>query len=464
MRTRYKVGPYRHAYRSDQHQAAGARGVVVPQPPPLAINPTRTRALVTVCVGDEGRALLAISGPSMQAYADRIGVDHVVLDWPGHPAWPMSAKFAIPRTLDHYDRVAYVDADVVLRPEAVNLFDLCAADEFGAFDELPYSRAYPQYEQEARYVAFRKRLAFKTVPIPHYFNAGVMVIPHRAAAYLLPPDRPLVPGHTEEQDHTNARLLDAALAGRVKYRMLDRRANWQNWNDFGFRTAPADAVLHFSGGGEIRKRRQQDMAACVAKHPWFTPEAPSNHAWEIDARHLHWIQAVLASGRFSRVLEIGCFLGYSTQAFLSVCDQLDVHLCDVESRPELARRMDGRRVTFHAERSVDLLARDASFDLVFIDGDHRSETVGEELRLLLAQGVGAIFAHDTADNPSIGRFDHCDGPNALKRRLMETGYFVWEDAERRPFELTDRGMLWAAREREVFDFGMEAWFTHGANR
>jgi hypothetical protein len=73
----------------------------------------------------------------------------------------------------------------------------------------------------------------------------------------LPPDKPMPVNHCSEQDHTNARLLDSGM----KYRLLDRRANWQNWTDPGFLAAPHDAVLHFSGGGDMRRSRISDIRA-----------------------------------------------------------------------------------------------------------------------------------------------------------------------------------------------------------
>lgn len=234
--------------------------VVVPQPPPLALSSWSSRAVVTVVAGAEAEALHEVSGPLQRAYAERLGADYVVCRWPGHPDWPMSAKYGAARALDHYDRIAYVDADVLPRPGCVDLFAMCDPDEFGAVDELPYSRAHPEYGQERRYVGFRKRAGYAPLEVPWYLNAGVLVASREHQPFLLPPDHPLKPGHNEEQDALNARLHDATLAGTVKYRLLDRRSNWQSWCSApDFADAPHDALLHFSGGGEMRKWRLQGM-------------------------------------------------------------------------------------------------------------------------------------------------------------------------------------------------------------
>lgn len=252
--------------------APRSRGLVIPPPPPLSLTPARARALVTVSVGEEGRALLAASRGHMERYAQRVGADLVVLDWPGHPQWPMSAKFGISRVLDHYERIAYVDADILLRPGCVDLFDLCAPDEYGAVDELPWHRAQPRFGREKAYQRFRREMGFRDVKhLPWMLNAGVQVVPRAYRHLLLPPEKPIRPGHCAEQDLVNARVLDGFLEGRVKVRLLDRRGNWQNWQDHGFRAAPPDAVLHWSGAGGARPSRAEQIREWAAREPWPAP-------------------------------------------------------------------------------------------------------------------------------------------------------------------------------------------------
>lgn len=266
--TRSTVGPAVRGCDRCPDYAAGADGgadsphssgrVSIPEPPRLDLRPTSRTAVVTVAVGEVGRELLAASGPAMARFARRVGADFVVLDWPGHPAWPMSAKFAIPRALDHYERIVYADADVLFRPGCVNPFDLCGPTEFGACDELPWQLLDPyrrhgvltNYERTRRETG----LAAEAVP-PWYFNLGVYVASAEHRPLLDAPTVPVRPYHCGEQDLINARVLAAG----TPVRLLDRRANWQNWTDAGFRHAPADAVLHWSGGGHDRTRRVADM-------------------------------------------------------------------------------------------------------------------------------------------------------------------------------------------------------------
>lgn len=232
--------------------------VIVKEAPNLMIkNRGNSKALVTVNVGKTGNGPFAISEPLMRRYAERVGADFLVLDWPGHPDWPMSCKFAIPRALDYYDRIAYVDADVVLRDGCVNLFDMCAEDEFGALDELDLHRERPWLGVEAGYRKLRSEMGFEQrKDIPWYFNLGVMVVPWKFRHFIDAPYQPILVHQLSEQNHSNARLLD----GNAKIRMLDKRCNWMHWIR-GFDEAPDDAILHFAGmSGEARLSAMRQFA------------------------------------------------------------------------------------------------------------------------------------------------------------------------------------------------------------
>lgn len=417
--------------------------VLVPQPPPLNLTPRHSRAIVTVVVGNEAERMHEVGLPFLEQYAAAVGADLVVSRWPGAPGWPMSAKFGAARVLDSYERIAYLDADTLVRPGAVNLFDLCAPDEFGAVDEFPWHHFRPRYGREHAYIAFRRAYGFQhVVNLPWYFNLGVYVASRRHQPYLLPPDKPLPATHCGEQDWCNARILDAYLTGETPVHLLDRRANWQNWTDPHHRSAPPDAILHWSGAIANRRSRAEQMAAAA--------QLFDNPTFHIDVRHRDWLRSVLMSGRFRRVLEIGCYRGYSTHAFidaLAAGKVEEVHLCDPTIRREVRVLANRPGVHLHECTSLDLLSADAAWDLVFVDGDHSPETCQREAELLIAAGVPAVFAHDTraTESPDAAEYTGCDGPQYLREALVAAGYLVTEDAERRPGERTDRGMMFAVK-------------------
>lgn len=184
----------------------------------------------------------------------------------------------------------------------------------------------------------------------------------------------------------------------------------------------------------------------------------------IDRIHCLWLAETLMSGRFRRVLEIGCFQGYSTQAFLHAAAQGkvgEVHLCDPNPQPRLFDKISGlENVTLNEVKSVDLLSKDCDWDLVFIDGDHSLENCRKEAQLLLDAKVPAIFAHDTC---AIGEWvpGADEGPSLIRARFVNANYFNFEDAKTRQSMWTERGMFWAARDGEVFSIGIDAWVKVG---
>jgi hypothetical protein len=236
--------------------------VEVPRAPPLPLplRPTSRRAVVTAAVGAEAEACLRTSGPALLAYARRLGADFHVLTSAPTSSWPMSVKFYLPRVLEHYDQAAYIDADVWVRPGAVDLFELAGDAEWAACNTRQHhERLNP--DLLATYRAFLRDFT-DLRSTPFYFNCGVQVA-RASAAHLLGPLRIMPKHHCGEEWLINARVAEAHAKGLLRMRVLDPRANWQNWQDPGFTEAPDDALLHWSGGGVLRIDRAAQMAAAA---------------------------------------------------------------------------------------------------------------------------------------------------------------------------------------------------------
>jgi hypothetical protein len=425
--------------------------VVVPRPPKLDVSPASDKAVVTVVVGHEAKTCFSVSGEHMQAYADRIGADFVVLSWPGHKDWPMSCKYAVARVLDVYERIIYLDADVLVSPTSPDLFQLVGSDEFGGVDELAFHLTNEDDVTVQNYRSTRYCLGYSDLEPPWYINAGVVVVPRSLQWLLEPPECPVPVDHCTEQDLLNIRLLEEG----VPVKFLDKMCNWHTVSG----DAPEGAILHFSHSVEGRR---EDMASFAKPLVYeFDPlkviQWP-DHDWYIDLRHLRWLHSVLMSGRFSRVLEIGCHHGWSATAFLDALKAgkvQEVHLCDTKITPELKSVIDkyGVSPTIHNCPSLDIL--DQSWDLVFLDGDHSVETVLSETPWLLS--TRSVFAHDTG---SAKMFKGCEGPQHLKQAFQLAGRRCLEDAVLRSNERTDRGMFFSTTDETDFQValnGMRRW-------
>lgn len=221
-----------------------SKRVTVPAPPKLNTVPKHSRAIVTVAYGDYGRELFKVSGPLMQAYADRLDADLVVLDWAGHPEWPMSSKYGIYSALKTYDRIIYVDADVMIPGGALDLFKLTPSGKVGVYDE---SQLLKEVYGDGCTVFPEYRWLCKQQDIEHrntdwYVNAGVMCLGAEHAMLLEVPSKP-IPAIALAEQH----LFNARLKATNWYHPLPREANWHHWSDIGFVNAPSTAFRHYTG-------------------------------------------------------------------------------------------------------------------------------------------------------------------------------------------------------------------------
>lgn len=235
--------------------------VRVPQPPPINLAPTRRHALVTVATGQRAADLFAVSGPLMRAYANRHDLDFVVLDWPGPDGWPMGSKFQIPQTLYYYERIIYVDADVILREAVPNLLHRVDRGRIGLWSDLA-DVLVVGHGFVGEFLDFRSKVGLphkSPFRLSHYWNTGVFTADREHATYFTVPKQPIPILHCSEQHWWVSQLIDR----QAPVQEMPREFNWQWWADphFKHRSVPDDAVLHFSGwpATESHESRVQAM-------------------------------------------------------------------------------------------------------------------------------------------------------------------------------------------------------------
>jgi lipopolysaccharide biosynthesis glycosyltransferase len=144
-------------------------------------------AIVTLCIGETAAKCAAISHPAIQAYAVRIGADfHVITErrWPDlHIHFE---KFQMYDLVMGYERTLYLDSDVIVAPDAPNIFDVAPEGQLAFMNEREH---FPDYSDfyENRVSVMRehvKRLGPGWVWPNSYFNAGVFLIEPRFAWIL----------------------------------------------------------------------------------------------------------------------------------------------------------------------------------------------------------------------------------------------------------------------------------------
>lgn len=235
-----------------------------PLPPLEGVVPTSKFAVITCAVGEKGRQLLEVSEPSIRAYAKRIGADYHVIrgDVPLNPLYPFEDKFRIGQYLEHYDRIAYIDADIIVPPDAPNLLELVPANAVGAHDDLPHNTGgFAWYFTEVEAVQRWQKLPLRSPP--WMLNTGLIVASKEHRAIFDPPQYPYQAVHCFEQHLIGIRVHQAG----IPVFLMPTKLHWQWWLDKGKQIYPDGQFIHFAGlldhpkRLELMRQAVEDFAA-----------------------------------------------------------------------------------------------------------------------------------------------------------------------------------------------------------
>lgn len=132
----------------------------------------KRKAVLTIVNGEKYKAIWERVEPYFIAYADKCEAELIVMSEGDVPTahW---LKFGMYDLLHkQFDRIAFIDADILIRPDTPSLFDIVPEDQFGIFNEGFYTpRSMCIHEVKKVY----------NVELPNwngadYYNTGVMVV------------------------------------------------------------------------------------------------------------------------------------------------------------------------------------------------------------------------------------------------------------------------------------------------
>lgn len=139
-------------------------------------------ALVTLTIGPAYERLARLTYPYFHAYAARHGLAFVPIDKPVIAGKPHFQKLACFDLLGRYERIMFVDTDVLISPDSPNLFDIVPDCRFGAYN---VSRHTASHDKSIVLIQERLRdIGWRRV----YFNSGVMVASRVHRAIFNPSD------------------------------------------------------------------------------------------------------------------------------------------------------------------------------------------------------------------------------------------------------------------------------------
>lgn len=143
------------------------------------------KAIVTITIGEKYWKMASHTHPLLKRYAEKCDAEFVVIDHNimidrfGRATYE---KLQLHDLLKHYDRIAFIDTDILVAPDSPDVFKLTPEHKVGASTEETYSKS-------ARDKRVTQEVLGDVTWHNVYFNCGMMVL-SKAHRELVNPDAP----------------------------------------------------------------------------------------------------------------------------------------------------------------------------------------------------------------------------------------------------------------------------------
>jgi len=155
------------------------------------------KAVITIALGDFYTKMAEFTHPIIKAYADKIGADFIVIDKNDEFKIPHYTKLNLNKYLRDYDRVLYIDTDILIREDAPDIFAEVPEDEIGIFEEGQFME-----RQQSMLQFLIENKVDPKIWNKKYYNTGVMVLSKQHANIFIKPLTEEV-NHFAEQSYIN---------------------------------------------------------------------------------------------------------------------------------------------------------------------------------------------------------------------------------------------------------------------
>ena len=202
-----------------------------------------------------------VTGDLMQRYADRCGATFLDVEYAARIPRPHWFILAVDDAMLKFDRVVWMDGDMLVNPEAPNLFEEVPRGFLGAFcDEGQMTAGEPDW---------RERPCYRH----GYFNGGLLIFD--SAVHTGMHARALASWRKRHEAYTpielNALFVTQTAMNRIAHDELMRvwrlGAQWNHYlkprhmDRLGINLEPRDChVIHFAGGSQHTPAEKVAMA------------------------------------------------------------------------------------------------------------------------------------------------------------------------------------------------------------
>lgn len=222
------------------------------------------KAIFTLAIGDNPMYKAAIQ--SFRHYAEKVGADLIVSDSLSYPldinlpkysansAW--SEKLRIGELLKEYDRVLYLDADILVSPDARNIFEI-----YSELDTVYMLNEGKEQSRDLEKGLIEEKLGKIDWPYfsgtPVYYNAGVILVSRGCQLFEHANLKELqsICNHIRFYEQTYFNYI--MFKNKLKFESLPQKFNYMDM--FATEDYLIADFIHYAGKGFSKSNRRRDL-------------------------------------------------------------------------------------------------------------------------------------------------------------------------------------------------------------
>jgi hypothetical protein len=172
------------------------KSVLIPTFSDTPATPKNDLAIVSIATGQTASSLAAITFPRFREYANFVGADFIAIRDNKVPKYPLANKFRVGTITSNYRRVLYLDADIWLRSDTGNVFDLFSPGSVWMHPDVERFPGEQWAKQQSELMGKEQGVA----PNPsRVYNSGVVLFNQEHVSIWNPPPKPISTSHVSEQ-------------------------------------------------------------------------------------------------------------------------------------------------------------------------------------------------------------------------------------------------------------------------
>lgn len=192
-------------------------------------HPENSRAIVVLACDEKTRKEFGHTRSRMEQYARNYNLDFVVIEKISKQTHACGNKYAYAQIADRWLQSLWLDTDVVVNPNAPNIFDSVPVGSWGLVDDLAVMENTEWFVSEFRMC--QEVWGVEQSKLPSAWNSGVVVAPNNAVeCYYPPPMRVPNVWCAEQHWHTQC-LLDKGASVVTLGEEWNNGYPWQRWHD-----------------------------------------------------------------------------------------------------------------------------------------------------------------------------------------------------------------------------------------